>query len=119
MISACRHGRGNIRPWCSQRKDDGLQPVVLDDPAADVALALPGVAGEKGGAVVNLGDAAAERGVVLHLAEHVGQKEHLAVAAAGDEGVFGIAGVLDDEARVFDAFLSPLMRSRSLFQLLP
>ena len=27
--------------------DDGFQPVVLDDPAADVALALTGVAGEE------------------------------------------------------------------------
>ena len=40
--------------------DDRLQPVVFDDPAADVALALAGVAGEEGAAVVDLGDAAAE-----------------------------------------------------------
>jgi hypothetical protein len=59
---------------------------------------------------------------MLHLAQHVGQEEHLAVAAAGDEGVFGIAGVLDDLKRgSLTSFLppSPLMRSRSLFQLLP
>ena len=82
--------------------DDGLQPIVLDDPAADVALTLAGVACEEGGAVVHLGNAAAERGVVLHLAEHVGQKEHLAIATPSDERVFGVAGVLDQEARIFD-----------------
>src|SRR5690606_26572846 len=42
--------------------DDRLQPVVLEDPAADVALALAGVAGEERAAVVYLGDAAAELG---------------------------------------------------------
>ena len=86
--------------------DDGLQPVVLDDPAADVALALAGVAGEERRAVVHLGDAAAERRAVLHLGEHVGQEEHLAVAGAGDERVLRIARVLDDEARVLDAVLA-------------
>ena len=64
--------------------DHGLEPVVLDDPAADVALALAGVAGEERAAVVHLGDAAAERRSPLHLREHVGEEQHLAVARAGD-----------------------------------
>ena len=44
--------------------------------------------------------------LVLHLREHVGQEQHLAVAGAGDERVLRIAGVLDDEARVLDAVLA-------------
>src|SRR5690606_33774643 len=65
--------------------DDRFQPVVLDDPAANVALALAGVAGEQRAAVVHLGDAASEFRVFLHLREHVGQKHHLAIARAGDK----------------------------------
>ena len=60
--------------------DDGFEPVVLDDPAADVALALAGVAGEQRTAVVYFGDAAAESGLPFHLGELVGQEQHLAVA---------------------------------------
>jgi len=43
---------------------------------------------------------------VLHLARHVGQEEHLAVAGAGDERELGVARVLDDEARVLQAVLA-------------
>ena len=71
--------------------DDGLQPVILDDPAADVALTLSGVAGEQRTAVVNLGDAAAERGILLHFGEFVGEEEHLAVARSGDQGILRVA----------------------------
>ena len=70
-------------------------------------------------AVVDLGDAAAERRVVLHLREHVGEEEHLAVAGAGDERVLRVAVVLDHEARVACMPSLPPIRSRSLFQLLP
>jgi hypothetical protein len=80
-------GDAGVVEHVQRQGDDGLEPVVLDDPAADVALALAGVAGEERRAVVDLGDAAAERRVVLHLASHVGQEEHLAVAGAGDERV--------------------------------
>ena len=41
------------------QRDDGLQPVVLDDPLADVALAAARVAGEQRRAVEDDGDAAA------------------------------------------------------------
>ena len=51
---------------------------------------------------MHLCDAAAHRSVVLHLAQHVGQEHHLAVAGAGYEGVVRVAGVLHDEARVRD-----------------
>ena len=61
------------------------KPVVLDDPAADVALALAGVAGEQGAPVVDLRHPAPQRGVLLHLAQHVGQEEQLPVAAPGHE----------------------------------
>ena len=48
-------------------------------------LALAGVAGEERAAVVDLGDAGAQRRVVLHLAEHISQEHHLAVADAGNQ----------------------------------
>ena len=86
--------------------DDGLKPVVFDDPAADVALALAGVAGEEGAAVMHLGDAAAGGRVLLHLADHVGEEDHLAVAGAGDEREIGVAVVLDEEAGIGDAGLA-------------
>ena len=81
-------GDAGVVEHVERQGDDRLQPVVLDDPAADVALALAGVAGEQGAAVVDLGDAAAAR---FHLGELVGEEEHLAVAGAGDQGVLGIA----------------------------
>ena len=86
--------------------DDGLQPVVLDDPAADIALALTGVAGEERRAVVDLGDAAAEAGGVLHLGELVDQEHELTVRGAGDHLVFRVAAVLGDKARVLDVALA-------------
>ena len=95
-------GNAGVVEHIQRQGNDSLQPVVLDDPAADVALALPSVAGKERAAVVHLGDAAAQRGIVLHLAQHVGQEHHLAVAGAGDEGVVPVASVLHDEALVFD-----------------
>ena len=86
--------------------NDGFQPVVLDDPATDVALALAGVAGEERAAVVYFGEAAAEFGAVLHLGQQVGKEQHLAVAGAGNERIFRIAGMRDDEARIFHAVLA-------------
>ena len=61
---------------------DRLHPVVLEQPAADVAFARSRIAGEQRGAVVHLGDAAAQGRVVIHLAGHVGQKQHLAITGA-------------------------------------
>jgi hypothetical protein len=40
-------GDAGVVEQVQRQRDDGLQPVVLDDPAADVALALAGVAGEQ------------------------------------------------------------------------
>jgi hypothetical protein len=54
-------GDAGVVEQVERQGDDGLQPIVLDDPAADVALALAGVAGEEGRTVVDLGDAAAQR----------------------------------------------------------
>ena len=73
-------GDAGVVEHVERKSDDGLQPVVLDDPAADVALALSGISGEEGASVMDLGDAAAERGVLLHLGELVGEEEHLPVA---------------------------------------
>ena len=86
--------------------DDRLQPVVLDDPAADVALALAGVAGEEGASVVHLGDAAAEWGALLHLRQLVGEEQHLAVAGSCHQRELRIAAVLDDEARIAHVLLA-------------
>ena len=99
-------GDAGVVEHVERQGDDRLQPVVLDDPAADVALALAGIAGEQRAAVVHLGDAAAEQGALLHLRELVGEEEHLAVAGAGDQGVLRIASVLDDEARVAHVLLA-------------
>ena len=41
-------GDAGIVEHIEGQSDDGLQPVVFDSPAADVALALPGVTGEQG-----------------------------------------------------------------------
>ena len=86
--------------------DDCLQPVVLDDPSADVALTLSRIAGEKGTAVMNLGDATAKRRVLLHLGKLVGKKQHLAVAGSGDQRILRIAAVFDHETRVAHFLLS-------------
>ena len=48
----------------------------------------------------------AERGVPLHLGELVGEEEHLAVARPGDQGVLGVPGVLDHEARIAHLLLA-------------
>ena len=60
--------------------DDGFEPVVLEDPAANVALALARVSREQRTAVVYLRNAAAEPRGRLHLREFVGEEQHLAVA---------------------------------------
>ena len=51
-------------------------------------------------------DPAAQGGVILHLAQHVDKEEELPVAAPGDQGVFGVSCVLDDEPVVGDAVSS-------------
>ena len=42
----------------------------------------------------------------LHLAQHVGEEEHLPVAGAGDEAVFGVVIVLDQESLVLEVPLA-------------
>ena len=66
--------------------DDGLQPVVLQNPATDLALAAASVAGEERGAVHNDGHAAVVCAGLEAVGEHVLQKEKLAVADAGSAG---------------------------------
>ena len=48
----------------------------------------------------------AELRALLHLRELVGEKEHLAVIRTSDQGVFGIARVLDHEALVSHVLLA-------------
>ena len=77
--------------------------------APDYHRPLPGVAGEEGGAVVHLGDAAAYGRAVVHLRGHVGEEEHLAVAGAGDQRqLFTL--VHDLEARVAHAVLAAVRK---------
>lgn len=61
--------------------DDGLQVVVLDEVAADIAGTAAGIAGEEGGTIVTCGDAGAERAVLkpLHLGDHLHEEEQLAI----------------------------------------
>ena len=66
--------------------DDGFQPVVLQNPAADFALAAAGIAGEERRAVHDDGHAAAALVRRLHPAEHVLQEEQLPVADARQAG---------------------------------
>ena len=62
--------------------DDGLQPVVLDDPAPDVALAAAGVAREQGRAVEHDGEATAAGLGRAHFRQHVLQEQQRAVVDA-------------------------------------
>ena len=61
------------------QRHDRFQPVALDDPAADVALAAAGVAREQRRAVEDDGDAAATFPGELHLRQHVLQEQQRAV----------------------------------------
>ena len=92
-------GDAGVVEEVERQRDDGLEPVVLDQRATDVALALTRVPREERRAVVHLSDAAAQRRLVVHLRRHVGEEEHLAVAGPGDEGEF-LALVHHLEARV-------------------
>ena len=74
---------GAVQPVTSYKKgqiifrqgDDRFQIIVLDDEAAGVALARPGVAGEERRAVVDFRDPAAQRGGVFQFGDIVQQKE--------------------------------------------
>ncbi len=58
-----------------RQRDDGFEPVVLDDPAANVTFALSGLTCEERRSVVDFSNAAAERRLAVHLADHIGQKQ--------------------------------------------
>jgi hypothetical protein len=51
---------------------------------------------------MDLGEAAAQRCIVLHFAQHVHQEHELPIAGAGDQRELGVARVLDDEPRIFE-----------------
>ncbi len=98
-------GDAGVVEQVQRQRDQGFDPVVLDQPAADVAFALAGVAGEQRRTVVHLGDAAAQRRAVVHLRRHVDEEEHLAVTGAGDQRQL-FAFVHDLESRVTHAVLA-------------
>ncbi len=85
---------------------DCFKPVVLDYPAADVALTLTGITGKERRSVVNLGNAATQRGVMLHLAELVHQEHELPITGAGNKAEFRVAVMLNDEAVIEDVLLA-------------
>ena len=67
-------GNAGVVEQVERQGDDGFQPVVFDDPAAYIAFALARVAGKQRTAVVDLGNAAAQRRLVVHLGGHVDQE---------------------------------------------
>ena len=71
-----------------RQSDDRLEPVVFDDPAADIALALTRIAGEERRAVMHFSDAAAVRRRAFHFAQQIDEEHQLAVAGARDEAEF-------------------------------
>ena len=56
-------GDASVVERVQRQRDDGFEPIILDDPPADIGFALAGVAREQRRAVVDLGDAAAQRRV--------------------------------------------------------
>ena len=66
--------------------DDGFEPVVLDDPAADLGLAGAGSPREERRAVEDDGEAAPAFFGRLHLGEHVLEEEEAAVVDPGQPG---------------------------------
>jgi len=66
-------GDAGVVEQVQREGDDGLQPIALNDPSADVALPCP-ASPVKGGAIVHLCDAAAERVSWLHLAQLLARK---------------------------------------------
>ncbi|OQA27234.1 MAG: hypothetical protein BWY59_01131 [Verrucomicrobia bacterium ADurb.Bin345] len=66
--------------------DDSLQPVVLDDPAADLALARAGSAGKQRRTVEHDGQSRTAVLGLLALAEHVEKEEQCAVIDPGQAG---------------------------------
>ncbi len=58
---------------------------------------------------LHLGDPAAERRALLHLAELVGEEQHLPVAGAGDERELRVTRVLDHEARIAHVLFTVLL----------
>src|SRR5439155_16063685 len=106
--------------------DDGFEPVTLNDPAANIALARSGIAGKQWRAVENNRQARAFR---LHLRDHVHDEEQRAVvdarqagAEAAFEGLFvmfplyevGLRLPLDAEGRVGEQVVEPVPRQTVL-----
>ena len=111
-------GDAGVVEHVERQGDDRLQPVVLDDPAADVALALPGVAGEEGAAVVHLGDAAAER-VCCFILESLLARKSIWPSLERVTREYSGSPACSITKRGSRMSLLPPMRSRSVFQLLP
>ena len=55
---------------------------------------------------MNLGDAAAQGRAAFHLADHVGEEQHLSIAGAGNQRILPIACVIDQKTGILDAALA-------------
>ena len=75
-----------------RQRDQGFEVIVLQDPAADLAFAGAGVAGEERRAVHDDADAAGPLVRVVHPAEHVLEEQELAVADPRQTGLESILG---------------------------
>src|SRR6476620_758543 len=98
-------GDAGVVEHVQRQGDNGFEPIVLDDPTANVAFTLSRVPREQRRAVMYFRNAATELGLMLHLREHVGQEQHLAVAGSRDERIFCLSCMLNHETRVFYSVL--------------
>ena len=80
--------------------NDGFKQVVLNDILAQIACPAASIASEKRRAVMHLHDTSAKRCVVLHSADVIGKKHHLAVADVGQERNFFFVFVEYGKARI-------------------
>ena len=94
--------------------DDGFQPIVLNDPAADFAFAGAGIAGEEGRSIEDDADAGALAvlvGIRLHLGDHVLEEEERPIVDARDAGteaaVVALALVLLDDGVLSTSHFTP------------
>jgi len=66
----------------------------------------PGISREERRTIVNLSDPAPELGLVLHLGEHVCEKQHLPVAGTGYQRKLVVIAVGNHKSRIFDTVFS-------------
>src|SRR5258708_7444654 len=99
-------GNSSVVEHVERQCDNRFEPIVFDNPLPNIALALPRVTRKKCGTVVDLRDPAPELGLVLHLGEHVCEKQHLPVTGTGYQRKLVVIAVANHKSRVFDTVFS-------------